>query len=89
MARCAETNLDDLATLFTAERKVRKAGKRLSTVLEIEAEEWNVIDKNRSAPESFRKAQSRGISKAIQKSRKSNRFTPFVRSGCQPDLLLG
>ena len=39
MAKVAETNPDDLDVLFAGERKVRKAGTRLSTVLEIEAED--------------------------------------------------
>jgi hypothetical protein len=39
MAKCAETNPDDLDALFAGERKVRKAATRLSTVLDIEAED--------------------------------------------------
>jgi hypothetical protein len=39
MAKVAESNPHDLDILFAAERKVHKAGTRLSTVLEIEAED--------------------------------------------------
>jgi len=39
MAKCTETSPDDLVALFAAERKIRKAGRRLSTVLDIEAED--------------------------------------------------
>jgi hypothetical protein len=39
MAKSVETNPDDLEALFAGEKKVRKAGGRLSTVLEIEAED--------------------------------------------------
>jgi len=39
IAKSIETNPDDLEALFAGERKVRKAGSRLSTVLEIEAED--------------------------------------------------
>ncbi len=39
MAKHAETNPDDLDTLFTQERKVRRAATRLSSVLDIEAED--------------------------------------------------
>jgi hypothetical protein len=39
MAKCIETNPDDLEALFAGERKIRKADTRLSTVLEIEAED--------------------------------------------------
>jgi hypothetical protein len=39
MAKCAETNPDDLDMLFNQERKVRKAAMRLYNVLDIEAED--------------------------------------------------
>ena len=39
MAKSAATSPDDLEILFAAERKIRKAGRRLSTVLDIEAED--------------------------------------------------
>ena len=39
MAKKVETDPDDLETLFAGEKKIRKAGSRLSTVLEIEAED--------------------------------------------------
>jgi len=39
MAKCTETSPDDLEALFAAERKIRKAARHLSTVLDIEAED--------------------------------------------------
>jgi hypothetical protein len=39
MAKCVETAPDDLESLFSGERKIRKATTRLSTVLDIEAED--------------------------------------------------
>ncbi len=39
MAKCAETNPDDLEALFAGWRKIRKATTRLSNVIDIEAED--------------------------------------------------